>query len=112
MPERSIDADPVQNRRERLWRGAVVRLASIASVNDQARLLQNPQVLRHRRLCHARTVGQCMYGLFAFAGQVLEDRPTGRVGKGLEHAVTNCLHSEIIAICLLVCQFEAEARAR
>ena len=32
------------------------------------------------------------FGLFPVAGQALEDRPTGRVGEGLENIVRHGLH--------------------
>jgi len=53
-------------------------------------------------LRNARAVGQGVHGLFAAAGQALEDRPTGRVGEGLENIVRHGLHVEIITIWLLV----------
>lgn len=68
--------------------------ASVAAIAHQARSLEDAQVLRHRRLRHARLLGERAYGLLSLAHQSLEDCPPRWIGQGLEQVVASGLHEQ------------------
>src|SRR6202790_786396 len=103
-PEGAIETHPVDEGRETLRLGAVVDAASFRSIANQAGELQHAQVLGHRGLRHAGAIGQSADGLLAVADQALEDRPTGRVAKGLENIVRRSVHVGIITMRLWISQ--------
>jgi len=82
----------VDQRGERFGLGAVVDQAPFRPMPDQARQLQDAEVLGHRRLRYPGVVGQGANGQLAVADQALEDRATCRVGEGFEHLVRSGLH--------------------
>jgi hypothetical protein len=53
-------------------------------------------VLGDRRLRNPGAIGQSPHGLFAVAGQPLQDRPASRIGKGLEEGVGRGAHAKPI----------------
>lgn len=70
-----------------MWQSVVVNLTSLVPVAHQPGELENAKVLGHCRLRHARLIGQDPHGLFAIAGQPLENRPPSRIAEGLEEGV-------------------------
>jgi len=56
-------------------------------------------VLGDSRLEHARIASQCVDGLFALPGQLLENGPASRVGKSAEHVIgIGRLHVQTITV--------------
>jgi hypothetical protein len=103
-PEGAIETHPVDERHQTLRLGAVVDAASFRSIANQAGELQHAQVLGHRGLRHAGAIRQGADGLLAVADQALEDRSTGRVGKGLENLFRRSVHVGIITVRLWISQ--------
>ncbi|MGC1619165.1 MAG: hypothetical protein WA765_11820 [Candidatus Acidiferrum sp.] len=78
---------PVHHRRPRIGLRAIVSFASLAAMSYQLCALQHRQVLGDRRLGHARKASQCVDGLFAPPGQLLENGPANRIGESPEHVI-------------------------
>jgi hypothetical protein len=76
-PEGAVEAHPIDQRRQTLRLGAVVGLTTLAPVVHQAGLLQDTEMLGHRRLRDSGPAGQGSHGLFAVAAQPFEDRAAG-----------------------------------
>jgi hypothetical protein len=95
-PEGAVEAHLVDQRRQALRPGGVVGLAPLAPVVNQAGKLENARVLGDRRLRDPGTVGQGPHGLFAVAGEPLEDRPAGRIGERSEKLVRRNGHVQFI----------------
>lgn len=71
---------------------AVVRLPAFVTVAHETGLLQDTEMLRHRRLRHARMRGQRGNGQFALLAEPLEQRAACRIGKRSEKQVLRVLH--------------------
>lgn len=96
LPEGTIVADPVRERRESFRSGSVMGLAPVAAIANQPGTLQSGQVLRNHWLRHTRALRQSVNGLLAVASESLEDGPASRIGEGLEETVCGVRHGKTI----------------
>ena len=69
-----------------------MRLPAGMPVLYETCLLEQKQVLGHRRLGNPGRAGQCAYSLLAFAAELLENGAPGRVGQRAEQGVLGVVH--------------------
>src|SRR5208282_575874 len=83
--EGAVEIEPVHHRRQRIGPCAIVSFTSLAAMPNQLCPLQHREVLGDSRLRYARIASQCVDGLFALPGQLLENGPARRIGESPEH---------------------------
>ncbi|MNT92416.1 hypothetical protein D3C72_2337010 [compost metagenome] len=90
---------PVDQRLEALRLGAVVDVATLGALGDEARLLQRFEVLRNRTLRHAAAARQLDHRDLVGVGDALEHGAPGRIGKSAHDGGDGCgfNHDKIIS---------------
>lgn len=87
FPEPGHPTRPVDEGRQRAANGAVMRLAALVSITDEAGLFQHAEVLRDRRLRYPGAGGERSDGLLSIPAEPLEDGSTGWICEGSEESV-------------------------
>ena len=83
VPEASVGGEPVVELDERLWPDAVQAALRVRARLDEAGLLQDAEMLGHRRLAEAEPVDELADRPLPIAKEV-EDLEPARLGENLE----------------------------
>jgi hypothetical protein len=95
-PEDPVKGHPVDQRGQASCVGAIVGLAPLVTVANQAGEFENAQMLGYGGLRDARLIGQRPYGLLPVTTQPFEDCTASWVGEGLEEDVGGAEHVQPI----------------
>ena len=79
---------PVDHRSKRIGLRAIVGFAPLAAMAHQPRPLEHSEVLGDGGLRDTGKASQCMNGLFALPGKLLEDGPARGVGERAEDVIS------------------------
>ena len=102
LPEPGHLARPVDQGGKRAELRAIVGLSSLMAVAYQPGLLENAEMLRHRRLRNPGLRGQGPDRLLSFAAQSLEESPPSRIGERSEEHIVSVRHLGSITYWLLI----------
>jgi hypothetical protein len=72
--------------------------------------LEDTEMLGHGGLRYAGVIGQHPHGLFTFAAQALEDRPTGGIGEGVKDGVPPLIGAGLVGLHALGVETISEIR--
>jgi hypothetical protein len=89
---------PVDQRAQGADLRAIVRLTALMAVAHQPGLLEDPKMLRDRRLRDPGLSRQRPNRLLAFAAKALENRAPRRVGERPEEPIVSVLHVGSITV--------------
>src|SRR4051794_29134173 len=84
-PEHAVMIHPGHQRLQSLRRGAVVDVAALRALGDEAGLLEGLQMLRDRALGDATAARQLRDADFLALEHPLEHGAAGRIGEGAHH---------------------------
>ena len=103
-PEGAVEIEPLRDRRQRIRLGAIMSFAAGAAMAHELGALEHGEVLGDSRLRYAGKESEGVDGLFAAAGEVLEDGAAAGVGESAEDVI--CIgrrhehnHNRLVMVC-------------